>query len=79
MEVVKVAASAELRGTFVLSYAGDATDTLPFDATEAAVEAALEALPSLRTVQVENKHNPPRPRGSLSLSLFRTQPPSLSL
>jgi len=41
-----------LRGTFQLSYAGYATDTLAWDTSEDALELALEGLPPLRNVQV---------------------------
>ena len=44
--------SKGLRGTFVLSYAGYATDTLAWDTTEETLELALENLPPLRDVQV---------------------------
>jgi hypothetical protein len=45
--------SVGLGGTFALSYAGQRTVYLPFDATDTAVQTALEALPSVGLVDVQ--------------------------
>ena len=68
VEVVQVAAAGPLRGTFVVRYQGEATDTLPWDAAEETVEAALEALPSLRDVQVRKSPRLPARRGHDALT-----------
>ena len=52
VQIVKIAADGPLRGTFVMSYQGEATDTLPYDIAEEDLEAALESLPTLRDLQV---------------------------
>ncbi len=49
--------SSAVRGTFSLAYAGSFTDSLPHDISEEAMELALEALPSLRDVQVTRSDN----------------------
>ena len=52
VQIVKIAADGPLRGTFVMSYQGEPTDTLPYDIAEEDLEAALESLPTLRDLQV---------------------------
>ena len=52
VQIVKIAADGPLRGTFVMSYQGEATDTLPYDIAEEDLEAALESHPTLRDLQV---------------------------
>ena len=53
LQVLQVAhPAAALRGTFSVAYGGASTDSLPHDVSEERMELALEALPTLRDVQV---------------------------
>ena len=50
--MLRTHSSVAISGTFSVGYAGDSTDSLPFDVSEEAMELALEALPQIRDVQV---------------------------
>lgn len=52
VQVLATQASVPISGTFSVGYAGDSTDSLPYDVSEEAMELALEALSQIRDVQV---------------------------
>ena len=75
VEIIKTEASSRMRGTFIVTFDGDSTDTLAYDTDEDDMEFALEALPKLRDVQVTRSQN--ESFGGSTLLLF-TSPPSHS-
>jgi hypothetical protein len=57
VQVIRTDASADIHGTFTISYDGEQTDSLSYDIEEEAMELALEGLSTIRDVEVTRSMN----------------------